>query len=1038
MADALLSADHFYVNASYYNDTAVDQKARIVVQDTTNILDRSDDWLVHVTRFSVDSMKSLSYIEANLSAYWEIRLHNENGVSTNTYNFVLDRNYATPQDLIEAMNMGGATVSLSDTIYSAYRFELDAGGRFRLTGPLATNAYISYTGSDAMNTLLGFDYVTPTIRFTPSVTDQFSRLVGYLHEQALLLSTPANVFNGSYHSAINNILVHLLNGLKTYTSMAGSTAHVPVNPNHNIPFVLNEAGLALYDVSKRYLMFKGKTPTVFRREYEALVPQADIPVLIEYWDRPQGPQVQSDGFRSVIRRMKYGAPYGLGANQVATGHLLFRDLGNTVDLPPTSFPSYVPQSAGIYATYQYIYPYDSLPGYNISGYADAGAGADTVAIDVAQVVNGGTPGDWVYFENALPLCVQPGDDIWCPDVVHYKVPPSITLSEDHRRPFVVRQIMTIASDRMTATLDQGLGNKVFLDAIDTTVQPAVFLPFNIMLTNRRVPFQTRSRCHVGCLHHGWAETTAGISTVQLLDAGPVSVGDPFYWVVNGVMEPTQYTVLTATGPNLFTYEGALPASVAAATKQTQTEAATYTYVNDTTGIFVYKRDADVLRWARDAAALGMASTTFSYQVGPLGASGTATQARYPVVVYPGVQANGIQYPTRYQQAFDKTALGYQLRATRSIILEENLFLGATSTEGVGEIVESMTQDMLQTLPATSEIVNSSRGAWLDLGNQTLSGAADDLLEWFHSGNRWFIPNPWWSVKAYAGSGSHLSFIRENINDKPWLQMSHSETLTPLITWTQYALRMIGGTSTTGQVTSNEHNVSPLLVGLAPRIGGTVDNYVIWAPSFPIGTTGAPIANHHPINVFQLMQSLNPSYAPDASHIAVAFDQSSRGYNMARKELTGTALSSTRPSRLYGSDGDFIASTVASHVDLIFPFNQLILTSDDLQQVPEKTQDAGSRQPILSGYTLSTFVPTSVDRHGEPSGSTSTPFGTIYFSEGGQRRYHHLMRLSGPLRQFAINCAITYKDPSIDAREMLLHPGGQFTAQLLFIKKMEER
>ena len=62
MADALLSAEHFYVNASYYNDTAIDQKARIVVQDTTNILDRSDDWLVHVTRFSVDSMKSLSYI----------------------------------------------------------------------------------------------------------------------------------------------------------------------------------------------------------------------------------------------------------------------------------------------------------------------------------------------------------------------------------------------------------------------------------------------------------------------------------------------------------------------------------------------------------------------------------------------------------------------------------------------------------------------------------------------------------------------------------------------------------------------------------------------------------------------------------------------------------------------------------------------------------------------------------------------------------------------------------------------------------------
>ncbi len=250
------------------------------MKDTTNILDRSDDWLVHVTRFSVDSMKSLSYIETDLSAFWEIRLHNEAGVSTNTYNFVLDRDYATPQDLIEAMNMGGATVSISDTIYTAYRFELDAGGRFRLTGPFAAGTYISYTGSPTMNVLLGFDTVTPTIRFMPSVTDQFARLVDYLHEQALHLATVDNVFGGAYHSAINNVLVYLLNGLKTYTSLAGGIAHVPVSLNQANPFVTNQAGLALYDVMKRHIMYKGQTPTPLRNRSEAPLPQADHPVLI--------------------------------------------------------------------------------------------------------------------------------------------------------------------------------------------------------------------------------------------------------------------------------------------------------------------------------------------------------------------------------------------------------------------------------------------------------------------------------------------------------------------------------------------------------------------------------------------------------------------------------------------------------------------------------------------------------------------------------------------------------------------------------------
>ena len=253
----------------------------------------------------------------------------------------------------------------------------------------------------------------------------------------------------------------------------------------------------------------------------------------------------------------------------------------------------------------------------------------------------------------------------------------------------------------------------------------------------------------------------------------------------------------------------------------------------------------------------------------------------------------------------------------------------------------------------------------------------------------------------------------------------------------------GGTATapapSGAIT-NEKNVSPIVCGLGTRIGGTTTDFIIFAPTYPIGQTGRAVADYFPVDTTQLLNFGYAQYAQrrHSAYVAIAYDSDSRGYQMGRKELTGTDITAGGTSRIYGADGDFIASTISSQVDLIFPFNQLILTSDDLQQVPEKTQDAGSRQPILSGYTLSTFVPTSVNQYGEPAGSTSTPFGTIYFSEGGQRRYHHLLKLSGPLRQFAINAAITYKDPKVDAREVVLHPGGQFTAQLLFIKKMEER
>ena len=93
MAEALLSKEHFFVNCQYYNDTDVDQDATIEVKDTQDILKGSDDWMVHVTRFSVDSMISLPYTEIDLSAKWEIRLHDEHGVIKKTFNFIIDRHY---------------------------------------------------------------------------------------------------------------------------------------------------------------------------------------------------------------------------------------------------------------------------------------------------------------------------------------------------------------------------------------------------------------------------------------------------------------------------------------------------------------------------------------------------------------------------------------------------------------------------------------------------------------------------------------------------------------------------------------------------------------------------------------------------------------------------------------------------------------------------------------------------------------------------------------------------------------------------------
>ena len=126
--------------------------------------------------------------------------------------------------------------------------------------------------------------------------------------------------------------------------------------------------------------------------------------------------------------------------------------------------------------------------------------------------------------------------------------------------------------------------------------------------------------------------------------------------------------------------------------------------------------------------------------------------------------------------------------------------------------------------------------------------------------------------------------------------------------------------------------------------------------------------------------------------------------------------------------------MSSQVDTIFPYRQLILTSDDLMQVPERSQDAASKQPVLSSYTLPTLGSTSVGQDGQASGGNSQPFGTIYFSEGGSRRFHHMIKVPGGLRRFKINAALTYKNHGKAAKDILLQPGGQFTCQLMFMKK----
>lgn len=132
--------------------------------------------------------------------------------------------------------------------------------------------------------------------------------------------------------------------------------------------------------------------------------------------------------------------------------------------------------------------------------------------------------------------------------------------------------------------------------------------------------------------------------------------------------------------------------------------------------------------------------------------------------------------------------------------------------------------------------------------------------------------------------------------------------------------------------------------------------------------------------------------------------------------------------------DSIESKLAGQIDLAFKWRSVDIVSPDLLHEPERSQDANSQLPILSSYTLPAIFNPSVDPQGDISAFGSTPFGTIQFAEGGQRRYHSLVKVPGGLRSFSLQAQLTPKDPNGNIKRVMLPQDGSFNCQILFVKR----
>ena len=547
MADALLSKEHFYVNASFYNDTDVEREAVIHVQDNQDILNRSDDWLVHITRFSCDSMQSLPYIVKDNTATWSITAFNEESHPTRTYKFQLDRDYFTPQALVEAMNVPGRTIKetvvtgdvslgqLQPEVVEMFRWQIDPEGRFRLVAQPGSDFFgynITYNGSPSMNKLLGFDKITAFTRFQPNAVTRFVNCVNYLKKVIPNVATAQNIFSGRFYTQVNRLLVDLLAGVELVDLDENALL-----PQTTLPNLNSEAERILtytrVDVTVKGVQFKGSVPVRGSVAGEALLPRGRSPVFMEWYDVRWPHHSVDKGHRAGMFQLNWTTPYNLNTGYNYDGRVKFRDLTAAlttdpyIDLP---YPVYSPGN-NTWTNTRYAYPANSLPGYYASGNGPHGHSGENVILSRDNIREFAISGESVKLRR-----VQSGDDMWLvkPQQGHHADMTS------HGLTYQVDQINHNSGYSSLVMTHDTIGNEM----------EAAAYPQEVFFTDRRVPFQSRSQTWdfaSTVADPGFSSTVNPYTTTLSRPQWHpnANVGDTLYWVVNGALQDEAYPIVAA-------------------------------------------------------------------------------------------------------------------------------------------------------------------------------------------------------------------------------------------------------------------------------------------------------------------------------------------------------------------------------------------------------------------------------------------------------------------------------------------------------------
>ena len=984
MADAMKAAQMFYINCSYTNKEEIDRVAEIKVSDKSDMLYRDQGWMVHITRFAIDSQLSLHYIDKNPDAYWIKFMHED---PTNHLQRIMTSEYRVTEDVNTAavllQNINEVIPVVPQALGAApmpvAKLYMTPDGRFRLetqpTGPGDVSS-LGVEPSPAMAKVLGWDEAKLFLDYPPSNTTNTRNVIRWYE----------TVFNGlrskHYHELSANMWdethIQMCETLMWNISWAHST-NVGITHGSQEPYAVGTDDTLVADPAR------GWGPG---GQVAGAYPATDR------WLGPRGRQVDIIAYYQMNPALRHNGGHG------RIQYLANRDNMDTAgrmhlirprDHMGTNEP---PQGTNLQSRMV------------VNSDLACGSFSEMRVIAVA-------PG-----HRKIRVCRRPGPDVGGNNdgwgrfarlgdsvFIGYHRPGQAV---GDRNENVLHEFKIVGIEEVGDATTWGPVNNVANHGAYEGRQQDLTL-------DNPVPQSevTRIVAHMAAVAAGTHIYPVATFYGERVDIGTRRApGDPMV-EVNVVNTAVQQAV-TTDWQILFGDEGhthQVGDAVVSPIQVTEGEVGTVVATDLATGLVT-------IRWA-------------TYQPG----NGDRLTHYHATAAFKAVWREDC-LNMRASVALGNCEVG-QIEARRNNSAHQNLYLNAfvNGDETLRKLIDRPSAAQFN----TRQLLHS------DFFPHQLKVSRIHT----HQGYRWKNIDPLvtladaWSILPYGCPedglyfpSSQFTLLLQDTGGVPnwdhfyeWLNLAFANG-TLVIDGAGDIVFMPTNLAADDIDRGFAPGARPFAViqGLIPAAESTDGkNRLLCAWSRP--QTGMFTHAHYFGG-----QKLNGIYFNLDTTYSAMWTEILLKQNTTASVVTALAEPEHQYVKLQLNTFDAIESQLAGQIDLGFQWRSIDIVSSDLLHEPERNQDANSQLPILSSYTLPAYFNPSCNAQGAISGFGSTPFGTIQFSEGGQRRYHSLVKVPGGLRNFSVQAQLTPKDPTNPVKRVMLPNAGSFNCQILFVKR----